>query len=161
MRRESGMSMVELIAVLVIAGALGVTAVSAFGKRTFDTVASADRVRAIASYAQKIATASRRGVKLEVSGGTLTLQICRVATDTSALCPGTDYTALALPNGETSYTPPGDIVLGASGTIYFDAVGRPANTDGSAIDTTAPTISVTGESTTTVTVNLQSGYARY
>lgn len=161
MKRAAGMTIVELVTVLIIVGVIAVTAVSAFNKSAYDTVAAADRIRAIASYAQKTATAARRAVKIAITGGTLSLQICRVATSTSALCPGADYTDLALPNGEASYTPSGTIVLSASATIYLDAVGRPADTNGDALETTAPTISVTGDGTTTVTVNLQSGYARY
>ena len=121
--------MVEIIAVIVIVGVLAVTATAAFNRISYNTVAAADRVRAIVSYAQKTATAARRAVKVSISGGALSLEICRVAgagsLGVNELCPSDNYASLPLPSGGTSYAPSGSVVLSSSGTIYFDSVDGP------------------------------------
>lgn len=137
-RRARGFTLIELVAVLVLAGLLATFAVSRFFQRdTFDARSFADQVTNIVRYGQKLAVAQNRAVYVHIidkksvalcfdavcsaaekvvpptgsnSGSKETLQYC---VETNWLCEGR-------PSGVTLSTDPVD-----TAGFYFDALGKP------------------------------------
>lgn len=93
-RSQRGVTMIELIAVLVIIAVLGAIAATRFFDRTsFDADAFADQARAMLRYGQKLAVAQNRPVYV------------RISTTRVALCFNSDCTAasgVVAPSGANS-----------------------------------------------------------
>lgn len=143
-RSQRGVTMIELIAVLIIIGVLGsIAATRYFDRTTFDADAFANQTRSMLRYGQKLAVAQNRPVYARVdtnsvelcfeadckaasriiapsganSGSARTLEFCE--NSTTWLCEG-------LPNGLTQ------TVSGPAASFAFDALGKPyaVNADG-------------------------------
>ena len=143
-RRQKGVTIIELIAVLIIIGVLGsIAATRFFDRNSFDADAFTDQARAMLRYVQKLAIAQNRLVYARIdansvalcfesdckaasriiapsganSGSAKTLQHCD--NSTTWLCEG-------VPNGVTQ------TVSGPGAAFAFDAIGKPyaVNADG-------------------------------
>ena len=144
MRGARGFTLVELVAVMLIAAILAVFASAGLNTRQFDTVTFAEEVRAQISYAQKIAVASRRPVTVRVIGNSIRLSRC------------TDFACSSNPDIETirgglSLTPKSGsgITIGTTapaGSFVFDAAGN-----------TPTTVDVTLQGDVTVVVRIEGG----
>ena len=137
--------MMELVAVLVIAAILAVSATTMFDRRTFDAAGFADEVRAQIAYGQKVAVASRRTVTATIAGNTVNLTMCA-----DFACTGN--VAVASPQGEASFTrtAPPNVTISPDTTFVFNAQGAPS---------TGAALTVSGGGTNrTITVEAGTGY---
>src|SRR5712691_1115027 len=75
--RQRGFTLYELIAVIVVAGILAVSAFAIFDKSEFDAQGFGDYVLAALSQGQKLAIAQRRPVKVTIASGQVTLEYCQ------------------------------------------------------------------------------------
>jgi MSHA pilin protein MshC len=154
---SAGFTFVELIAVMIIGGILAAVATTTFMRSGFDAAALAERTQVSLSYAQKVAIAARRAVRVNVTGNVLTLAVCANAMATGTVCP-TTWTDLPIPSGEANLAASSSVSLTSLGTFYFDPVGRPVDATGTAV--VAQTVTATGHSTHIVTVEAETGYVR-
>jgi MSHA pilin protein MshC len=163
LERQHGFTLIELIAVIVIAGILAITAASTFNRRDYDGAAAAERIRSYVSFAQKTAVAARRATRVQVNGaGAIAMDICRESMSSTDVCPtpGTNWIALVGPDGLATLASPSGVTFSAGSAIHFDSLGRPASMAGVA-DTAAKTILVTSSTVLTLTIDPETGYARY
>jgi len=144
MKNLRGFTLPELIAVMVIAAILAVTAIPAMNTRDFDAARFATQTLAQIAYAQKVAIAARRTVTVAVAGNTIALTMCADAGCGSTV-------PVPSPQGETTFvrTAPSGVTISPTTTFAFDALGSP---------TSAPVFTVAGVTTTTVTVEAGTGY---
>jgi MSHA pilin protein MshC len=165
--RHSGFTLTELVTIIVLVGILAAVALPRFtGRITFDTRGYADQVLGALQYAQKVAVAERRNVCVIVVagvGGSVSLSKAAsagsgIACTINMINPTTGAASysISVPNGVT-------VAASVSGVptspIIFDALGQ--NVNGSGVPRTADfTVTVTGDSTTTITVEKVTGYAR-
>jgi MSHA pilin protein MshC len=158
-RTARGFTIVEMIAVIVIAGVLSISVTATFSRRTFDESAVAEQARAWVSYAQKTAIAARRAARVQVAGSAATLQICQVEMSSTEVCPspGTNFVALAGPTGAASLAAPAGVTLTSSSTFHFDSLGRPVDSSGTLLGV-AQTLTITGGAVVTVTIEPETGY---
>lgn len=145
---EYGFTMVELIAVMVIAGILAAVAIPRFfDKNAFQSRGFYDQVISTLRYAQKAAIAQNRFVCVAFTASSVTLTINATAT-----CVGA--TSLASPSGDATYTvtaPSSNVTLtGYTTPFYFDALGRPN-------PNAKQTINIAGV-TNSITVEAETGY---
>lgn len=144
--RAAGFTLVELVAILVLAGILAaVAAPRFFNANTFAARGYQDSAAAFLRYAQKLAVARHTTVYVLVGANDLTL--CARAT---APCAGADL--LPGPDGQTPYrldVPQGVTQAGSAASVGFDAQGR----------ATGPlTLSITGDAVRTLSVENETGY---
>jgi len=131
-----GFTLVELILVMVIAGALAALGAARFFDRAgYDAAAHADQLRALVRYGQKVAIAQNRPVFVRLDGagvalcfaGTACGDADRVrpasAASAGAACGGAAWACAVNPAG-ISYAAR-DSAGGAVAAFYFDALGRP------------------------------------
>ena len=140
-----GFTIIELTVVIGIAAILAAVAFSRINVTSFDTEGFANRAAAMVRYAQKLAIAQRRTVAVVVTGNNITL--CYTDTGCSGGMvhepPGT---------GDFSFDAPAGVSLGGT-SLTFSALGKP---------TPGPvTITVTGDSVKTITINAETGYVQY
>lgn len=125
-RTQRGVTIIELIAVLVIVGVLGTIAATRFFDRAaFDADTYADQTRAMLRYGQKLAVAQNRPV------------FARIDTERIALCFKFDCAAgsrVIAPSGANSGSARTIEHCAASGTWFCEAVpdGVTQTTSGSA-----------------------------
>lgn len=143
--RQVGFTLIELIMVIVIMGALSAVAISKFNRNAFDVVAASGELVQAIRYAQE--------KSMSHSGATY-FQIAISATGYTVSQGGA---AIAHPvDGSASYTRTwSDIALAPAATIVFDAYGSP---QGLAAPLTI-TLSKGGESDS-VTVEHVTGFSR-
>jgi MSHA pilin protein MshC len=123
---QAGLTIVELVLVIVIIGVLGALAGPRFfDDQTFGERAYAEEVASMLRYAQKVAVGSgcRVRVDLAAAGYTLTQQAASGGhcnpSDTSFT------TAVGLPTGESaSGTAPAGVGVAPPLVLVFDALGR-------------------------------------
>lgn len=142
---QHGFTLVELITVIVIVGALAAVAVPRlFDNNVFQSRGFYDQVISTLRYAQKAAIAQNQFVCVALTASKVTL-----TTNTTATCPGTP---LASPSGDTSYSitaPSSNVTLsGYTTPFYFDALGKPS---------VSAVIAVSGYASS-VTVEAETGY---
>ena len=150
--------MVELIVVMVLVGILAVVAIPKLVSiQTYDTVGFADRVMSALRFAQKQAIAKRRNVCVSFTASTVSF------TYAAAAGSGVSCTLnLTGPAGQNPYT----IAPERSGVAFsavpagfgFSALGRTIDTGTFAALTTAQVITVTGDGSTTIRVEPETGY---
>ncbi|WP_431190155.1 pilus assembly FimT family protein [Janthinobacterium lividum] len=133
-----GFTLIELVAVMVIAGLLATFAVNRFFQRdTFDARGFADQVTNIVRYGQKLAVAQNRAVYvLIIDNKSVALCFddgCSAAQkvvpptgrnsgskETLQYCAGTNWLCEGRPSGVALSTIPA-----ATAAFYFDALGKP------------------------------------
>lgn len=137
---ESGFTMVELVAVMLILGILAVVALPRLsGGDEFRTLAFHDDVVAGLRYAQKTAVSHRRLVCATLTTKTLTLTIA--ATNPAAAC---GSTTLDRPTGGSVFAASdSDLIAPGVGTIHFQPSGV-ITSDASGATVTDFTINITG-----------------
>jgi len=132
-----GFTLIELVAVLVLAGLLASVAASRFFQRnTFDTRSFADQVTNIVRYGQKLAVAQNRAVFVRIDADKVALCFDAGCSDeqkvvppagrnsgskdTLKYCSVTNWLCEGRPSGVTLSTNP----VNTAG-FYFDALGQP------------------------------------
>lgn len=160
MRECRGFTLMELIAVIVIAGILAVFASSGFSRRGIEAATYRERIQATVAYAQRMALANRRAVRVAVAGNALTLSVCSAGVGTT-VC-DVAWNDLPAPTGEASLAAPAAVALSLNGlstaTFYFDSSGRPVDVNGAAV--AAQSLTATGDQGYAVTVEAETGYVR-
>jgi len=144
--KNSGFTLVELIAVMIIIAVLAVAALPRlFERQTFDARGFSDGTLAMLRYAQKAAIAERRRVCVDFSANTVSLRVA--GAPGASVCDA----PLSGPDGKEQYT------IAAKGGIAFAPV--PAGFSFTALGqaSAAATIRISG-SATTITVEKETGY---
>jgi prepilin-type N-terminal cleavage/methylation domain-containing protein len=144
MKKIRGFTLAELLAVMVIAVILAVTAIPALNTRDFDAARFADETRAQIAYAQKVAVAGRRTVTVIVASNSVTLTMCADAGCGSTV-------PVPSPQGESSFvrSVPSGVTISPVTTFTFDALGSTPATQ---------TLTITGKDVKTLTVEAVTGY---
>jgi len=145
-RASRGFTLTELIAVLVIAAILAVTAFALLNPREFDAGRFADEALVQLEYAQKVAVAARRTVTVSVAGNTVSLTMCADAGCGSTV-------PVPSPTGEASYvrSAPSGVTIAPAAMFSFNALG------GTDLASNL-TLTITGTIVRTVTVEAITGY---
>jgi len=143
LRRASGFTLTELVAVIVIMSVIAAVALPRLNESGIDAAWFQEQVKAAVRYAQRQAVAQRRLVYVRVDGPPgAQLRLCYDAACSQPLTDianGSNY-ALAVPSGVT---------LSASGSPFsFDGLGQPSS---------AVALSVNGSP---VTVTAETGYVQ-
>jgi MSHA pilin protein MshC len=147
---QSGFTLAELIAVILIVGILSVSATAFFGRGGFDTAGYADLAQAQVAYARKVAIAQRRTVTVSFGANpTVSLTVC-----TDAAC--TLTVAVPSPSGSGNFdsTAPAGVTLSTSpvtASFTFDALGRPSFAGNLAV-------TISGSGSYPFTVEQETGY---
>ena len=147
MRRAKGVTLVELVMVIVILGLLAVVALPKLSETsTFRASAFRTEVVAALRYAQKTAVSHRRLVCASLTANSVTLSMSKSYGSTScdASLPG--------PDGNAAYaSSSSDLITGSTGMIYFQSSGTVSSdaAGGSVSDyiiavTGMPSISIVG-----------------
>jgi MSHA pilin protein MshC len=153
MRRESGFTIVELVAVMVIVGIVAAISAPRFvGIDAFDARGSYGTLTAALRYAQKTAIAQRRTVYANINTSTRTLCLGYTSNCSSAVIDPAIQAAYAK-------TLSSNVTITASASsIGFDGLGRPV--PNTAVTYTIQNAVVPSESTRTITVEQDTGYVR-
>jgi MSHA pilin protein MshC len=142
MKAARGFTLPELVAVLMLAGILSVSALPKLqGALSFRDDGWRDQVVAALHYAHKSAVSHRRLVCATVGSSTVTLTIASAnpATACSAALPGIDgQSAFADSKGAAAAS------ISPAGPLYFQPSGR-VTTDGAGSSAVARTIAIAGQ----------------
>lgn len=141
--RCAGVTLVELIAVMLIIGILAVGATAIFDQKGMNTVSFGDQIQAQVAYAQKVAVAQRTTVYVVVAASSV--DVCYDAGCTSKV---------SSPAGASTFTltaPSGVTITAGTGTFNFNALGKPDFTSNRLI-------TVSGSGTRSFTIEAESGY---
>ena len=151
--REYGFTIVELIAVLVIAGIVAAISAPRFvGVDAFDARGSYGTLASALRYAQKTAVAQRRIVYAKVNTSARTVCLGYTSSGSSAVIDPATQAAY-------SKTLSNNVTITASTTpIGFDGLGRPV--PNATATFTIQNAVVPSESTRTITVEAETGYVR-
>lgn len=145
-RGMAGFSLVELIAVITLAGILAAVAGPRFFSfNTFAARGYADEAAGFLRYAQKLAIARRTTVTVQIDASGLSL--CATATQ-----PCADVAPWPGPQGETPYradVPDGLGLTTSAASLSFDAQGRPD---------AGLSLGISGDTPRTLTVEAETGY---
>jgi MSHA pilin protein MshC len=153
MQRETGFTIIELVAVMVIAGIIAAIAAPRFiGVDAFEARGSYGTLASALRYAQKTAIAQRRNVYAAVNTSTRTVCLGYTSNCSNAVIDPATQAAY-------SKTLSNNVTITASTTpIGFDGLGRPLP---NAVATfTIQNNVVPSESTRTITVEAETGYVR-
>ena len=133
-----GFTLIELVMVIVIIGALSVTALPKFSDTSvFQSRGFADQVLATLRYAQKTAIAQHRNVCVGLAAASVTLTINNTACSANLNLPDRQINILTAPAGITLTTNQANLV--------FDANGNPSVTATITIPEVAAAITVEAE----------------
>ena len=129
--------MIELVAVLVLAGLLASMAVSRFFQRdTFDARSFSDQVTNIVRYGQKLAVAQNRPVFVSIDVNSVGLCFDAACSDDQKVVPptgsnsgGKDTLKYCVKTNWLCEGRPAGVTLSTDATVapsfYFDALGKP------------------------------------
>jgi MSHA pilin protein MshC len=126
-RCDGGFSLIELIAVIVIIGALAVIALPRFNTSGFDRYAFRHELLSALRYAQKTAMASGCAVEVQLDGGADSYRVV-LRTSGSATDCGTGGFGAPLQHpaagGNYTGTAPAGADLQTTGAVRFDGFGQ-------------------------------------
>ena len=157
---QRGFTMIELVAVMVIVGILAVVAAPRFfDHNVFDSRGFYDQVITSLRYAQKAAIAQHRNVCVVFGANPASVKLTQVAAGSA--CPGTPPgNNLASPGGQATYSVSSSNASFQGGVppmLSFDALGRPYGPTGVLL-ATSQSITVNGYTTSSITVENETGY---
>jgi MSHA pilin protein MshC len=152
---KRGFTMVELLVVIVMLGAMAAVVMPKMGAALgLRSDAARDEVLSALRYAGQTALSHRRLVCADVSGTTVTLRIA--STRPASAC----NSALGGPDGGSSFTANAGnaaLAVAPAGTLFFQPDGR-VTTDGAGTTAAARTVTVAGAQN--ITVSGETGLAR-
>lgn len=134
--RMAGFTLLELVVVLVLLGALAVVAVPRLAESGFRSAAFAEQIAAAFRYAQRLAVASGCEVQVEVSATTHSYRITRRndGSDTSCGSSGAFTLDVASPaGGNFTATATGGVLVTQGLVLRFDAQGLPTPNGGTVV----------------------------
>lgn len=149
--------MIELIVTMILIGILSAVAIPRINLISgFDEIGYRDQVIAALEFGRKSAVAARRYVCVQRDIDNriiLTIDTEIPENRVAATCPRQQ--PLNLPgSGSNSISPRGSTTLGGLSSVVFDPLGRATLTGGA-------NLTVIGDATTTLTVDLGTGYVYY
>lgn len=155
--RSCGFTLIELVIIIVIIGALALVAGPRFmGNESFDSRGFYDKAAAAVRAAQKSAVAWRA----TTAAGTIVF-VCVTGTQITVGTPNTCAAPLANPaGGFLTIAAPSGVTLNTV-TFGFDGLGRPVNSAGvtlAAATTITFTSTIAGDPARTITVAAETGH---
>lgn len=154
---QSGMTLIELVTVILLIGILSVIAVSRFFSPTpFEASGFFQTSLTAVRYAQKLALTSGCDIRVTIDATGFQLHQWN---DGSACTAGVSAPiAVTLPGSSKAFaeSPPNSVIITGSVLFYFDSIGRPHDAGG--ILLTVPAIVVIGSRT--LAIEHETGYAR-
>ena len=147
---QRGFTLIELIMVIVIMGALAVVALPNFGNiSVFRGASFSDQVRSALRYAQKTAVSHHRLVCANVATSSVTLSIA------SSFPSGSCSVTLTPLNGTAFFANSTSDSVSPTATLYFQPSGA-ITSDAAGQSSTSPAFSVTNAGT--ITLQGDTGY---
>ena len=125
-----GFTVIELVTVLVIVGALAVFVVPRLDPEGFDRYGFRQEVLSAARYAQKTAMASGCAVELAVAAAADTVALNYRAGGDDTNCGGGGFTdPVPSPHDGSPFvlSAPGGVDITGGGTVVYDGFGDPSN----------------------------------
>jgi prepilin-type N-terminal cleavage/methylation domain-containing protein len=155
MRAARGFTLVELVAVLLLASALAVVVLPRMQDTlSFQDTAWRDQVLAALRQAQSTARGHRRLVCADLSAGQVVLRLATVnpATSCDQALPGPDGQAAFAHDGRAAA-----LTVSPAGTLYFQPDGR-VTSDGAGLSAADRSITIAGE--TAIALVGETGHAQ-
>lgn len=149
MRSQAGFTLAELVIVMMVIGILAVVAVPRmFDMDQFSARGTRDFVGAALRYAQKSAIAMRRNVCVTIAVTQVTVTYASAAGANQACSASNLLTnpGNGLPFSDTSNALPARAPMATTGSLIFDAEGRPLTSPGVA-SASAFSFTITGNAT--------------
>lgn len=134
---QAGFTLVELVIVIVILGALAVVVLPRLGESSFRSAAFAEQVATAFRYGQRLAVATGCEIQVEVSSATSSYAVRRRSDGTDTSCGTAGGFSLDVPNpggsGAFSGTATAGVTVTQGLVITFNAQGLPSPNGGTAI----------------------------
>ncbi|MCZ8113873.1 type II secretion system protein [Silanimonas sp.] len=134
---EAGFTLVELVIVIVILGALAVVVLPRLGESSFRSAAFAEQVATAFRYAQRLAVATGCEIQVDVSSATSSYAVRRRSDGTDTSCGTAGGFTLDVPNpggsGAFAGTATGGVTVTQGLVITFNAQGLPSPNGGTAV----------------------------
>ena len=135
--RQAGFTLVELVIVIVVLGALAVVVLPRLGEGSFRGAAFAEQVATAFRYGQRLAVATGCEIRVEVSSATNTYSVRRRSDGTDTSCGTSGGFTLDVPNpggaGAFAGTASGGVTVTQGLAITFNAQGLPSPNGGTAV----------------------------
>jgi len=136
-RHPQGFTLLELVIVLVVLGALAAIVVPRIVEGSLREAAFAEQVAAAFRYAQRLAVASGCEIEVQVDAATSSYAVRRRSDGSDTACGSTGPFTLAVPNpggsGPFAGTATGGVAVTQGLSLRFDAQGLPTPNGGSVV----------------------------
>lgn len=124
--RSDGFTLIELIMVLVVLGAVSIFVVPRLNKSTFDSLSFAQEVKIAIRYAHKISVASECEVQVAITATTYSLYYPNSSCNPPDAFGSNPVNHPVLPGAYTGTAPSG-VTMAGFGNFYFTSTGAPSN----------------------------------